>query len=90
MAVTVAAVAVAGLVFLVSVPVRRIQEVAVIAHRGSSATAPENSLAAFRLAADQGTDYVELDVQESADGEVLVIHDSDLMKAAGGPMKESL
>ncbi len=86
-AVTAAAVAVAGLVFLVSVPVRRIQEVAVIAHRGSSATTPENSLAAFRLAADQGTDYVELDVQESADGEVLVVHDSDLMKAAGDPMK---
>ena len=34
-------------------------------------------LAAFRLAADQKTDYVELDVQESADGEVVVVHDRD-------------
>ncbi|MBK9090064.1 MAG: glycerophosphoryl diester phosphodiesterase membrane domain-containing protein [Holophagales bacterium] len=79
--------AVAALVFLAAVPARRLQAVAVIAHRGSSVTAPENSLAAFRLAADQKADYVELDVQESADGEVLVVHDSDLMKAAGDPMK---
>jgi glycerophosphoryl diester phosphodiesterase len=57
--------------------------VVVIAHRGSSAAAPENTLAAFRLAADEGADFVELDVQESADGEVLVIHDSDLMKVGG-------
>lgn len=59
----------------------------VIAHRGSSATAPENTLAAFRLAAEQRTDFVELDVQESADGQVLVVHDSDLMKVGGNPAK---
>ena len=61
--------------------------VVVIAHRGSSATAPENTLAAFRLAADQGTDFIELDVQESADGQVLVVHDSDLMKVGGNGTK---
>jgi glycerophosphoryl diester phosphodiesterase len=54
----------------------------IIAHRGSSWTAPENTLAAFRLAAEQRTDFIELDVQESADGQVLVAHDSDLMKVA--------
>jgi glycerophosphoryl diester phosphodiesterase len=59
----------------------------VIAHRGSSAIAPENTLAAFRLAADQHTDFIELDVQESADGQVLVVHDSDLMKVGGNPTK---
>jgi glycerophosphoryl diester phosphodiesterase len=59
----------------------------VIAHRGSSAQAPENTLAAFRLAVEQGADVVELDVQESADGEVLVAHDSDLMKVAGVGLK---
>jgi glycerophosphoryl diester phosphodiesterase len=59
----------------------------VIAHRGASAAAPENTLAAFRLAAEEGTDFVELDVQESADGEVLVVHDSDLMKVGGSPVK---
>jgi glycerophosphoryl diester phosphodiesterase len=59
----------------------------VIAHRGSSATAPENTLAAFRLAAEQHTDFIELDVQESADGQVLVAHDSDLMKVAQNPAR---
>lgn len=76
-----------GLFLLAASPARESRAVAVIAHRGSSAAAPENSLAAFRLAADQEADYVELDVQESADGEVLVVHDSDLMKAAGSPLK---
>ena len=61
--------------------------VLVIAHRGASAAAPENTLAAFRLAIEQGADVVELDVQESADGEVLVVHDSDLMKVGGAAMK---
>lgn len=76
-----------GVVLLVSAPARASRPVAVIAHRGSSAAAPENSLAAFRLAADQGADFVELDVQESADGVVLVVHDSDLMKVGGSPLK---
>jgi len=86
-AASVSALAVAALVLLAAVPASRSQAVVVIAHRGSSATAPENSLAAFRLAADQKSDYVELDVQESADGEVLVVHDNDLMKVAGDPMQ---
>lgn len=59
----------------------------IIAHRGSSALAPENTLAAFRLAGDQRTDFIELDVQESSDGQVLVVHDSDLMKVGGFPTK---
>lgn len=83
----VAALVVVALVLLASSPARTSLPVAVIAHRGSSAEAPENSLAAFRLAVEQRTDYVELDVQESADGEVLVVHDSDLMKLGGGPAK---
>ena len=59
----------------------------VIAHRGASAIAPENTLASFRLAAEQHTDFIELDVQESADGQVLVVHDSDLMKVGRNPAK---
>ena len=74
----------AALAFLVT---RRHEPVLVIAHRGASVAAPENSLAAFRLAIEQGADVIELDVQESADGEVLVVHDSDLMKVAGDPRK---
>ena len=79
-----AALGFAGLVFLAAPGTR---PVLVIAHRGSSAAAPENTLAAFRLAAEQGTDFVELDVQESADGEVVVVHDSDLMKVGGDARK---
>ena len=47
----------------------------VIAHRGASAIALENSLAAFRAAAPQGADAVELDVHATVDGELIVHHD---------------
>jgi glycerophosphoryl diester phosphodiesterase len=77
----------AVVVILALIPARAAQPVTVLAHRGASLSAPENTLAAFRLAVQQGTDYVELDVQESKDGEVLVVHDSDLMKMGGGPTK---
>ena len=79
--------AVTGAVLLTAVATHTKRPVLVIAHRGASAAAPENTLAAFRLAADQGTDLVELDVQESRDGEVVVVHDSDLMKVGKSPLK---
>lgn len=59
----------------------------VIAHRGASADAPENTLAAMELAISDGADWVELDVQETKDGEVVVIHDSDLKKIGGSRLK---
>ena len=61
--------------------------VLVVAHRGSSKAAPENSMAAFKQAIADGADWVELDVQETADGEVVVFHDSDFMKMAGVSLK---
>jgi glycerophosphoryl diester phosphodiesterase len=61
--------------------------VAVVAHRGAAGAAPENTLAAVRRAIEDGTDWVEIDVQETVDGEVVVIHDSDFMKLAGNPLK---
>jgi glycerophosphoryl diester phosphodiesterase len=57
--------------------------VQVAAHRGSSKAAPENSLSAVKQAITDGADWVEIDVQETADGEVVVFHDSDFMKLAG-------
>ena len=57
----------------------------VIAHRGASAYELENSLAAFRRARDQGADGIELDVHETGDGELVVVHDADL---AGRPIAE--
>jgi glycerophosphoryl diester phosphodiesterase len=62
-------------------------KVTVVAHRGAAGKAPENTLAAIRQAIADQADWVEFDVQESADGEVVVIHDSDFMKLAGVDLK---
>ena len=48
------------------------------AHRGASAYAPENTLEAFKLAAGQGADGVELDVQLSRDNGLVVAHDETI------------
>ncbi|MFI0484371.1 glycerophosphodiester phosphodiesterase [Actinomadura sp. 9N215] len=49
-----------------------------VAHRGASADAPENTLAAFRLAVSQRADVFELDVQESKDHKLVIMHDTTL------------
>lgn len=59
----------------------------VIGHRGAAEDRPENTMAAIVKAVEDGADWVEIDVQESAEGEVIVVHDSDFMKAAGVPTK---
>ena len=61
----------------------------VIAHRGASAYAPENTLAAFALAAEQGADWFELDCTLTKDGEVIVIHDPSNFSAHRGDLVES-
>lgn len=63
------------------------QAVEVIAHRGAAAARPENTLAAVEKALEDRADWVEIDVQEIADGNVIVTHDSDFMKQAGVPLK---
>jgi glycerophosphoryl diester phosphodiesterase len=55
----------------------------ILGHRGAPLEAPENTLAAFRLAVEQGADGVELDVQRSRDGVPVVIHDETLERTAG-------
>jgi glycerophosphoryl diester phosphodiesterase len=50
----------------------------VIAHRGASADAPENTVQAYQLAAAQGADWVELDVRRTADDHLAVLHDAVL------------
>jgi glycerophosphoryl diester phosphodiesterase len=60
-------------------------EVAITAHRGSSVTAPENTLAAIEQAISDGADYVELDVRLTADGVAVLLHDRDLRRVAGVP-----
>jgi len=57
---------------------------AIFAHRGSSMYAPENTIAAFKLAISQNADAIELDAKCSADGEVVVIHDQTLERTTDG------
>jgi glycerophosphoryl diester phosphodiesterase len=64
---------------------RPAQQVLVTAHRGSSAEAPENTLSAIGLAIAQGTDWVEIDVQEARDGTLVLLHDHDLRRVSGDP-----
>lgn len=56
----------------------------IFAHRGASAHAPENTLAAFQLALEHGADGVELDAKLTADGAVVVIHDQTVQRTTGG------
>ncbi|MEJ5241767.1 MAG: glycerophosphodiester phosphodiesterase family protein [Anaerolineales bacterium] len=59
----------------------------IFAHRGASAYAPENTLAAFELALQQGAPAIELDVKLSADGHVVVIHDPTVDRTTNGKGK---
>lgn len=61
------------------------EEVVVIAHRGASAYAPEHTFAAYDLAVEQGADYLEQDLQMTADGELVVLHDETLERTVRGP-----
>jgi glycerophosphoryl diester phosphodiesterase len=61
--------------------------VLVVAHRGFSGTAPENTLLAFKKALELGVDMIELDVHLSKDGEVVVIHDDTLNRTTNGKGK---
>jgi glycerophosphoryl diester phosphodiesterase len=58
----------------------------IIAHRGASAGAPENTLAAMELAISEGAEWIEVDVQETSQGEVVVIHDKDLKRIGGSDL----
>jgi glycerophosphoryl diester phosphodiesterase len=59
----------------------------IIAHRGGAWVAPENTMAAFERGIADGADWLELDVQEDADGTVVVEHDRDFMRAAGARLE---
>ncbi len=59
----------------------------IVAHRGASAFAPENTLAAFRRAIDDGAEGIEFDVRLAGDGVPVVHHDSTLKRTAGLEVK---
>jgi len=55
----------------------------VVAHRGASADAPENTITAFKLAFEQGADGVECDILRTADGRVVMMHDKTTKRTTG-------
>ncbi|MBD3898351.1 glycerophosphodiester phosphodiesterase [Halomonas sp. ML-15] len=61
-----------------------LQEFQVIAHRGASGHAPEQTMPALELAHEMGVDYLELDIQMTADGELVAFHDESLDRATDG------
>ena len=59
------------------------QYISVSAHRGGARKAPENTLSAIQYAVDSMSDFAEIDVQETSDGEIVVLHDSNLKRTTG-------
>jgi len=58
------------------------RDIEITGHRGSKVRAPENTLSALQQAIAEGADYAEIDVQTTADGAVVLLHDADLMRVA--------
>lgn len=67
-----------------TLPIRVPEGFRIIAHRGASAYAPENTPAAFRLAHEMGVHEVETDAQLTTDGEVVLCHDATLVRYGHG------
>lgn len=63
------------------------KDVLIIAHRGASLEAPENTIAAIEKAISDGSDWVEIDVQQAADGTLVLSHDSDFMRLSQNPTR---
>ncbi|MBO9600624.1 MAG: glycerophosphodiester phosphodiesterase, partial [Cohnella sp.] len=55
-----------------------------IGHRGASGYAPENTLSSFRLAVQMNADYLEIDLQLTKDGEIVIMHDSSVNRTTNG------
>lgn len=64
-------------------PIESLHTMEITAHRGASALYPENTMAAFRGAWALGADWVELDVQQTRDGQIVVLHDPDTRRTTG-------
>ncbi len=63
------------------------EDVVISAHRGGPPPTPENTLAALEQAIAEGADFSEIDVQRTADGVVVLMHDLDLMRVANDPRR---
>lgn len=60
------------------------QKFRIIAHRGASAHAPENTIESFQLAKEMGADYIEMDLHLTKDGHLIVIHDETVDRTTDG------
>ena len=58
-------------------------KVLIFAHRGASSVAPENTLSAFKKAIELKADYIEFDVHQSIDGEIVIMHDANTYRITG-------
>lgn len=67
----------------ISVQIEYVRTMEVTAHRGASVSYPENTMAAFEGAKELGADWIELDVQQSRDGQIFVMHDTNFLRTAG-------
>lgn len=70
-------------VFLVTLIIKMNAQVEIIAHRGASYDAPENTVTSARLAWEQGADAVELDIHLSQDNKIMVSHDANTKRTSG-------
>ena len=68
---------------IISINADYMNKVKITAHRGDSKHAPENTLAAFETAIENGADVIELDVREAKDGEIVVMHDENVKRVSG-------
>ena len=59
-------------------------QIQILAHRGASAYAPENTMSAFTLAIEQQADWLEMDVQQTKDGQLVVFHDLRMERTSNG------
>ncbi len=60
------------------------KKIVTIAHRGASGYAPESTLSSYRLGVKMGADYIEIDVQMTADGELVAMHDTSVNRTTNG------
>lgn len=68
---------------IISINVEYMDKVTITAHRGDSENAPENTLASFEKAIENGADVIELDVRQTKDGEIVIMHDESLRRTCG-------
>lgn len=66
-----------------SISLEHFGQICITSHRGNSTVAPENTLPAIKSALKSTTDYIEIDVQETKDGKVVLMHDSNLFRTTG-------